>query len=222
MMAGRRTLRMARYTLYGIGDGPFHSFEDVGAYFRYKFPITVQVPEGYEGAGASHQTETLFREAFEEIAACATQPACDRAFRQLGLRMGLKDVLARWTLHFFAFAPDGEQGRWPPTDDGITFAQVTVEKPNVNPPYAEIGIHICAMRSAGFLAATLLHELAHIAGAPGASAADFAAAAAGKLPQSAFRRLHAAEHAVWACGLRAHYKKHVIGALERIGGRRPV
>jgi hypothetical protein len=212
---------MANYQLYGLGNGPQHGFEDVGAYFRYKFPVMVSVPDGYEGAGASHKTEDLFQEAFDEIEACARRPACDRAFQELGLRLGLKALLSSWTLHLFAFAPYGQQGQWPASDDGITFAQVTVQKPNARPPYAEIGIHVCAMRSAGFLAATLLHEIAHIAGAPGAASSDFDAAAAGTMPKSEFKRLHAAERAVWACGLRDHYKPNVIGALDSIGGRRP-
>lgn len=209
---------MPNYTLYGISSD--RSPPKVSDYIGYKFPESVQVPEGYRGAGTSPRVATLFEKAFGELAECAARRRCDAHFRALGGGLSLSEILQDWKLYFFAFAPAGQIGQWPATDSGITFGQVVGTYPATS--FAEIGIHITALRNEHFLAGTLLHELAHLAGAPGASASDFARHARGALSPAERRRLHAAEFAVLACGLRDQYKQDVIGALDQIIGRRPV
>jgi hypothetical protein len=209
---------MANYTLYGLTTE--RSPPRVSEYEGYKFPDSVDVPSGYAGAGTSPRVATLFESAFAELAQCAAQRRCDSHFRALGGGLTLSAILQDWKLYFFAFAPAGQIGQWPATDSGIIFGQVVGTYPATS--FVEIGIHITALRSAAFLAGTLLHELAHVAGAPGASASDFARKAQGRLSRAETRRLHAAEFAVLACGLRNQYKQDVIGALDRIIGRRPV
>jgi hypothetical protein len=202
---------VARYELYGLGSDRLPP--RYASYTSYKFPATVTVPEAF-GKGGSLAVKDLFSAAFEELQECAGRSRCDRHFRLLGEGLGLSDILADWRFFFFAFGPEGEHGAWPKHDRGVTFAQVVGKYPETR--FAEVGIHITALRSAAFLAATLLHEFAHIAGAPGASDDDHALHAAGKLPRKKLNQLHLAEEAVLVCGLRQHYKKDVIGAIDLI------
>ena len=203
---------MAKYQLYGLGSDrmpPSYS-----SYRSYKFPTTVTVPKQFGGGAAPLAVKDLFSEAFDELARCADRGRCNRHFRLLGRQMGLSDLLEGWTFYFFAFGPEGQQGQWPEADKDVTFAQVVGEYPRTS--FAEIGVHITALRSAAFLTATLLHELAHLAGAPGASDHDYEEHAAGRLTTKDFNRLHLAEEAVRICGMRQHYKKTVIGALDEL------
>lgn len=203
---------MAKFELYGLGSERMPPrYSD---YRSYPFPAAVTVPASYGGKGAALAVKDLFDQAFDELARCAGRGACDRHFKLLGRGIGLSDLLADWRFYFFAFGPEGQQGTWPDTDKGVTLAQVVGDYPKTS--FAEIGVHITALRSAGFLTATLLHELAHLAGAPGATDDDYATHAAGRLSTAAFNRLHLAEEAVRACGLRQHYKKTVIGALDEL------
>jgi 16S rRNA C1402 N4-methylase RsmH len=210
---------MPTYTLYGItreARMPPNASEYVG----YAFPQQVEVPRQF-GGPATHKVTTLFEEAFRELAQCARRPACDRHFSGLGGELGLSALLSDWKMYFFCFAPQGAQNTWPADDKNITYAQVVGTYKATS--LVEIGIHLCALRSAEFLAATILHELAHVAGAPGASADDLARHAKRELTAAEFRRLHAAERAVYACGLRSQYKQKVIGALDTIiGGPRRI
>jgi len=203
---------VAKFELYGLGSGrmpPRYS-----SYRSYPFPASVQVPASYGGGKAPLSVTTLFADAFDELARCAGRRACDKHFRLLGKGMGLSEILEGWKFYFFAFGPEAKDAVWPADDKGVTYAHVVGTYPQTS--YAEIGIHIVSLRSAGFLAATLLHEFAHIAGAPGAADDDHALHAAGALPKARFDSLHLAEEAVRVCGLRQHYKKDVIGALDMI------
>lgn len=203
---------MATYELYGLGSErmpPSYS-----SYRSYKFPTTISVPARFGGGAAPLAVKDLFAETFDELGRCAARKRCNAHFRLLGKGMGLADIIGGWRFYFFAFGPEGEQGSWPETDKGVTYAQVVGQYPKTS--FAEIGVHITALRSAAFLTATLLHELAHLAGAPGASDEDYATHVAGKLPAKEFDRLHLAEEAVRACGMREHYKKDVIGALDEL------
>jgi hypothetical protein len=210
---------MASYTLYGLTSD--RAPPRVSDYVGYKFPIEVSVPKQF-GGPATRKVTTLFEDAFRELAFCARKPACDSHFSGLGGGLSLSALLRDWKLYFFCFGPGGSEGTWPADEKDITYAQVVGTYKATS--FAEIGIHICALRSAEFLAATILHELAHIAGAPGSSAEDLARHAQGKLSKAEFRRLHAAERAVYVCGYRAPlYKKDVIGALDTIiGGPRRI
>lgn len=203
---------MAKYDLYGLGSD--RQPPRYALYRSYSFPATVTVPAGFGGKGAALAVKDLFGQAFDEISRCATRSACNKHFRLLGGGISLSDLLREWRFFLFAFGPEGEQAMWPESDRGVTLAQVVGSYPNTR--FAEIGVHITALRSAGFLAATLLHELAHLAGAPGASDQDHALHAAGKLSSAEFNRLHLAEEAVRVCGLRQHYNKAVIGGLDTL------
>jgi hypothetical protein len=209
---------MATYTLYGLTSDRLPP--NVSDYRSYKFPESVTVPQGYQGAGATRRVIPLFADAFREIEHCAAQRACDAHFSGLGGGLSLSALLRDWKFHFFAFGPGQDPAAWPANDDGIAFGQVVGTYKATS--FAEIGIHVTALRSAAFLAATVLHELAHVAGAPGASAADLDRFAQGRLSRAEIRRLHAAERAVWACGLRNQYKQDVIGAIGRVTGPRTV
>jgi len=215
---------MAKYQLYGLGAD--RTPPRVSDYVGYKFPALVEVPRHYGGdrtiAGGPAKVDDLFRAAFAELALCAERRACDAHFRALGAGLGLSDILGGWTLYFFAFAPQGTEGQWPDSDAGLTLAQVVGTYKATS--FAEIGVHIASLRNGAFLAGTILHELAHLAGAPGASADDIARHGRRELPAADVRRLHQAEKAVLTCGLRHQYKQNVIGAIDRMsrgpgGGR---
>ncbi|WP_137127697.1 hypothetical protein [Roseomonas sp. HF4] len=217
---------MANYKLYGLTTDRMPP--RVADYVGYKFPAMVEVPAGYGGdrgiRGGPAKVEEIFAGAFRELELCARRDACNAHFRALGAGLGLSDILGGWTLSFFAFAPQGAEGQWPESDAGLTLAQVVGTYKATS--FAEIGVHITSLRSAEYLAGTILHELAHVAGAPGASAEDASQHAKGRLPAADVRRLHQAEKAVLTCGLRRQYKQNVIGALDRMsrgpGGGRPV
>jgi hypothetical protein len=209
---------MASYTLYGLTSD--RAPPRVSNYVGYRFPIEVAVPAAF-GGPATRKVTTLFEDAFRELSFCAGKPACDSHFAGLGGGLSLSGILGGWKFHFFCFGPGGSEGAWPADEKDITYAQVVGTYAATS--FAEIGIHLCALRSAEFLAATLLHELAHVAGAPGASAEDLARHAQGQLTKAEFRKLHAAERAIYVCGLRRQYKKAVIGALDAIiGGPRRI
>lgn len=216
---------MATYKLYGLTTDRMPP--RVSDYVGYKFPAMIDVPKGYGGdrgiKGGPAKVEETFGGAFRELGLCAKRSACNDHFRALGAGLGLSDILGGWTFSFFLFAPRGAEGQWPASDAGLTLAQVVGAYPATS--FAEIGVHVTALRSAEYLAGTILHELAHVAGAPGASAEDLARHARGGLPARDVRRLHQAEKAVLTCGLRGQYKQNVIGALDRMsrgpGGGRP-
>jgi hypothetical protein len=206
---------MANYSLYGTNSD--WSPNNTTAYSGYKFPLEIDVPQQF-GGPAKRNVARLFDDAFREVALCARKPACDNHFGGLGGGLRLSAMLREWKFRFWCFAPEGMQGRWPEDDKGVTFAQVIRAYPATK--LVEIAVHLCALRSPEFLAATLLHEFAHVAGAPGASADDLARHARGELNAADFRRLHKAEQAVYVCGYRAPlYKESVIGALDTIIGR---
>jgi|GEM_PF-6882198 len=203
---------MATYLLYGLTSD--RAPPRVAEYTGYKLPLMVEVPTGYGGAGRPMKVDEVFKAAFAELGQCATRKRCDEHFRALGAGLGLSDILNRWKLYFFAFAPRGQENQWPTSDAGLTLAQVVGSYPATS--FAEIGVHVTALRSAAFLAGTILHELAHLAGAPGASTEDHALHDRRRLPKADFQRLHQAERAVHVCGLRDQYKQQVIGALDRM------
>lgn len=210
---------MPTYTLYGITQDASMP-PRVSDYVGYAFPTQVEVPKQF-GGPATRKVAALFEDAFKELAQCARRPACDSHFSGLGGGLELTALLRDWKMYFFCFAPQGGQNIWPADDKNIAYAQVVGTYKATS--FVEIGIHLCALRSAEFLAATILHELAHVAGAPGSSTDDLARHAKGELSADEFHRLHAAEKAVYACGLRRQYKQTVIGALDTIiGGPRRI
>ncbi len=210
---------MANFSLYGPSSD--WSPNNTTAYSSYKFPVDIDVPQQF-GGPMRYSVVRLFEDAFREVALCARKPACDNHFGNLGGGLRLSAMLKEWKFRFWCFAPEGMQGRWPESDRDITYAQVIRSYPSTK--LIEIAVHLCALRSPEFLAATLLHEFAHVAGAPGASGDDIARHQRGELTPAEFRRLHMAERAVYVCGYRAPlYKKAVIGALDTIiGGPRRI
>ena len=78
-----------------------------------------------------------------------------------------------------------------------------------------------ALRSASILAATIVHELAHVAGAPGARV-DERSTALGNKRSDDYKRLIQAEGALKACGLASQFDENAVGALPREFGTRRI
>lgn len=153
----------------------------------------------------------------------ASARACNDYFRGLGRSAGrppeqqytLTDLLG-WNVLFYFWRPIARSGPVPTsgTFHGAT-AAVIGETPSTR--FAEIAIWQYAFDSPMTLAATIVHELAHIAGAPGATAAERSQGRALRRADPAtYSRLIAAEGALRPCLFRQMFDPDAIGVLHDI------
>lgn len=208
------------YSIVGIADAgaSFNRRPDLANDVRWQsWPMHVTVPRSFGGSGRPVDVRRCFEEAFTMVIAAADSrrnPRCDTYFYDLGqerapkMRRTLSDLLG-YKLIFY------RHGAANPADDfqvtggqvGVTFGQV-LSTNNVS-GLAIISISAYAARSPTSLAATIIHELAHVAGAPGApSDADWAS-------MDARRRLpyFGAENALKFCGFSHQHKAEIYGEV---------
>ncbi len=146
-----------------------------------RFPATV-TPSSF---APTYTTATGFNVADRFEHACryivtrsATARACNNYFRGLGRSAGrpperqytLSDLLG-WRIVFYFWRPVSRSGPVPTRGAfHVAGAQVIADTPSTR--YAEIAIAEYELVTAMTLAATIVHELAHIAGAPPATEAQ--------------------------------------------------
>jgi hypothetical protein len=147
--------------------------------------------------------------------------ACNAYFRALGRSAGrpadrqhtLTDLLG-WQIVFYFWRPVSRTGPVPTSGAfGGLSGEVLVESPASR--FAEIAIAEYSLVTGMHLAATIVHELAHIAGAPGATEAQRSQRRAlRRADPASYRRLIAAEGALRPCLLGQMFDPDAIGALH--------
>jgi hypothetical protein len=189
-----------------------------------RFPATV-TPSPFAPA---YTTATGFNVADRFEHACrhivtrsATARACNTYFRGLGRSAGrpadrqysLADLL-RWRIVFYFWRPVSRAGPVPTSGSfHAPSADVLTDVPETR--FAEIVVSEHALVTAMTLAATIVHELAHIAGAPGATDADRSRVRAlRRADPASYRRLIAAEGALPPCLLGSMFDPDAIGAVH--------
>jgi hypothetical protein len=208
------------YSIVGIADAgaSFKRPPDFANDPRWQsWPTHVTVPKSFRGSGRPVDVRRCFEEAFTMVLAAGDSrknPRCDTYFHDLGqerapkMRRTLSDLLG-YKLIFYRY------GAANPADDfkvtggqaGVTSGQV-LSTNNVS-GVAIISISAYAARSPTSLAATIIHELAHVAGAPGApSDEDWAS-------MDAKRRLpyFGAENALKFCGFSHQHNAEIYGEV---------
>lgn len=141
---------------------------------------------------------------------CATSAPCNAYFKSLGAGVTLSDLLG-WNIMIGFWKPMHRQG---PGDPSILMAEVLAQGQNAKgEPWAQIAMTEYSLRTPIALAATIIHELAHVAGAPGATE-DERAAALKKKDGKDYKRLIAAEEALKACLLPKQFDPGALGVLQ--------
>jgi len=125
---------------------------------------------------------------------CAKSVNCNNYFLGLDKRnpISLRQILDEKNLQIYRLG--GKDDKDLPA--GYTFGW--------GPKYAQIGINCLSLTDSGNTASVLLHELAHVAGAPGRD-------------QDA--NSHAAETALKFCGLGSFYDDNALGVIRNAGQR---
>ncbi|MCU0987251.1 MAG: hypothetical protein MUC89_20300 [Acetobacteraceae bacterium] len=151
----------------------------------------------------------------------ARAQACNAYFRALGRSAGrpaarqytLSDLLA-WEIVFYFWQPISRIGPVP-TSGPFLGLKGTLIKATPETRFAEIAIAEYSLVTATNLAAVVVHELAHIAGAPGATDAQRSQGRAlRRADPVSYRRLVAAQAALRPCLLGQMFNPDVLGALH--------
>ncbi len=125
---------------------------------KYKFeafeqPLKMNVTTAGSSEEKSIDVKATLNGAFKFIASkAATYKPCNDYFRTLGMKLSLKDVLDKGNLTLHCLAPK----------EGYSYEDL----PAANTAGRDIGIHPeLLLENPPVLACTLIHELAHVAGA---------------------------------------------------------
>lgn len=143
---------------------------------------------------------------------CATSKPCNAYFSGLGKHLSLSDLLG-WRIVFYLWKPITRSGPLPSKGDKIAALQAEMISASYETSFAQIVINEFSLISDIKLAATMVHELAHIAGAPGSNDDERAKAAAD--PSSKlYESLIAAELALKSCLLAQQFHPGALGVVE--------
>lgn len=214
----QRIVKGGGISLYGIQDAG--SMWDAGYYggkpVAQKWPDLMTLPANVPGGGKPFKVVERFEAALQMIdkkmADPKTNPKCDSYFRGLGnLKLGLSQILAWKKIVFY---------RWGTPNIAVdmqrlTGATVSTETEtlwsNVGSELCQIAVDPYEMRSVVTLAATIVHEFAHVAGAPGR---PDNASWAGMSPQQQ-AGYYAAENALKECGFSKQHNPAIYGEIIR-------
>ncbi len=210
----------AKWTIAGVaGAQPGRMAErlsrNVGGvrYDMAPFP-TVLIPSPLLGKytkAVSIDVAARFEEAIGHIRQkCCAHTPCNDYFRSLGRGVSLSDLLD-WNVYLYFWVP---KERAAPQQEG-SFEVVDAEVIATNPDttYACIVVSEFALMSKLRLAATLVHELAHVAGAVGGTSDQRTEAARDRTSQ-AYQTLIAAEKALKSCLLTPQFSPDALGLVD--------
>lgn len=226
----RKTRSMASFR-YITKNGPFSivGLADAGASCNRQpdipgdarwrtWPTHLTVPRDFHGSGRPLDVRLCFEEALAQVhksVANGANPLCDTYFLELGkarapdMRRSLTDLLG-YRLIFYRHGATSAADDFGGTGGArsVVLGEVLWSN-NVN-RHAIISISAYAARSPTSLAATLIHELAHVAGAPGRPGdADWAGmGAAARAPY------FGAENALRACGFAKQHNPAIYGEIQ--------
>ncbi|UPY34872.1 hypothetical protein [Sediminicoccus sp. KRV36] len=143
---------------------------------------------------------------------CAASRPCNTYFSTLGKNLSLSDLLG-WSIVFYFWKPVSRVGPVPAVGETMPALQAEMISASYQTSFAQIVVSEFSLVSDIKLAATMVHELAHVAGAPGANDDGRATAAAD--PGSAlYKELIAAEMALKACLLPRQFNSGALGVLQ--------
>ncbi|NMJ42027.1 hypothetical protein GWK16_12300 [Roseomonas sp. JC162] len=220
MPANRYITKNGQISIVGIADAGMscnHPADNPADPRWQKWPTQVTVPTSFRGSGRPINVVTCFEEAMALVhrsVGDARNPQCDSYFLELGrgraqsVRRTLTALLG-YKLIFF------RNGSANPADDfrvtdgsaGVTMGEV-LSSNNVA-GNAIISISAYAARSPVSLAATIVHELAHVAGAPGRPAdGDWRA-----MNEAARAPYFGAENALKVCGFTRQHNPEIYGEI---------
>jgi hypothetical protein len=213
------------WTVAGI-TGPFKDYlvdsvtrlVDGIQYNTAKFPRTLTPSDLLKGLFKEKQVDVAarFAKAMDYVSGtCAKHAPCNKYFRSLGKGLSLADFFA-WEIRFWFYKPAQKAAPEGFSADriGVTVGEVISSGTNAEGrPWARIAIGEPALVSHIKLAATIVHELAHLAGAKGATAEQAARASADKEGDE-YKSLIAAETALKHCLLGKQFDKEAIGLLH--------
>jgi hypothetical protein len=190
-----------------------------------KWPTHINVPTAYRGSGRALNVVTCFEEALAKVHKAIEDPRtrtrCDAYFLELGraraqnMRRSLSDLLG-YKLIFFRNGAANVADDFRQTSGRAAVVMGEVLSANNVAGNAIITISAYAARSPVSLAATIIHELAHVAGAPGRPAdADWA-----RMNQEARAPYFGAENALKTCGFTQQHDPAIYGeVLDRFQRR---
>ena len=183
------------------------------------FPKSV-TPSAFIG-GYTNQTSIDVDRVFEDAArtvvgTCAQHRSCNRYFSSLGKGVTLSDLLT-WRIVWYFWKPVSRSGPAPAVGDRIKVVAAEVLTANHETRFAQIAVCETSLVSDIRLAATIVHELAHIAGAPGATDEQRGKARKGT-PE--YDRLIAAETALLRCLLTKQFDSGALGLIQESRGWR--
>ena len=138
----------------------------------------------------------VIADAMNYIAAhCASSKGCNAYFRTLSKRspISLADIIDQKTIQVFRLVPPKDKTNMD-LPAGFTFA--------CGAAYAQIGLNELMLTDSMSVASVLLHELAHVAGAPG---------------RTEDAKSIAAETALLNCGMKKYFQEDAFGMIEVIG-----
>ena len=181
-----------------------------------RWPIHITVPTAYHGSGKQVDVRLCFEEAMTLVNNCVgpgANPKCDQYFLDLGndrrpdMRRSLTDLLA-YKLFFFRNGADDVADDFKGSGK-VAVTSETLWTDNVN-RFATISIDSHSARSPVSLAATIVHELAHCAGAPGRPE-DSKWAGMNEVQRTPY---FSAENALKVCGMFQQYNPNIYGEIQ--------
>lgn len=143
---------------------------------------------------------------------CAASRPCNAYFSTLGKGLSLSDLLG-WSIVFYLWKPVSRAGPVPQAGEKMVVMQAEMLSATDETKFAQIVISEFSLVSDIKLAATLVHELAHVAGAPGANE-DSRAMAAADPGSTLYKELIAAEMALKSCLLPKQFHPGALGLLQ--------
>ena len=193
----------------------FSNVTDGVTYNLAKFPQTL-TPSPLVG-GYTTQTSVNVLARFNGAGAyisgkSALHKPCNAYFGTLGKETELTS-LVEWKIVFLFWEPVSRSGPAPKTGDMIGAAPGLVISANHGTRFAEIAIGEASLISDIKLAATIIHELAHVAGAPGSTDEARAKALADR-GSAEYKTLIAAEMALRHCLLPRQFNPEALGLLN--------
>ncbi|MCX7372812.1 MAG: hypothetical protein NTW56_10340 [Alphaproteobacteria bacterium] len=149
------------------------------------------------------------------VGKCAEYAPCNTYFTSLSKGLSLKELLG-WQVRIHYWKPASSDGSPNPAGDVASAEQLASGQNDRGENWTKIAIGEDCLAGDIKLAATLVHELAHVAGALGATADD--RARLGKQRKGAeYDRLIAAEMALKQCLLPKQFNPDAIGLLHDRG-----
>ncbi|WP_376093393.1 hypothetical protein ACE7GA_25445 [Roseomonas sp. CCTCC AB2023176] len=206
--------KVSLYGLSGTGDLWDRSPDSPRTPGPKRWPETMTIPVSLGGSGRAIKVREVFEAAFVAMARMAnpkTNAGCDTYFKALGPREYALSQLLTWKFLIYRYGSADIETDLRTMSAAATYTKGT-ETLSAHPGTSMVQIMIdpLELTSASRLAATLVHELAHVAGAPGRpSDADW-----NIMPAKERKGYYAAESALKKCGFSEQHDPDIYGVIN--------